>query len=49
MRESDEIFSDLFEDLFVLLFILKLENVLDQVVAIRVLDQVVHMLDDMVG
>ena len=49
LAQSDEVLGNLSEDSLVLLFILKLDHVLYQIVAIGVLDQLVDVLDDVVG
>jgi hypothetical protein len=49
LRESDEVLCDLLEDLLILIFVFKLQHVLDQIIAVGIFDQVVHVLDDVVG
>ena len=48
LAESDEVSGDLLDDEPVLLLVLELEDVLDQVVAVGVLDQVLNVVDDVV-
>jgi len=49
LAQSDEVLCNLSEDSLVLLSILKLDHVLYQIVAIGVLNQLVDVLDDVVG
>ena len=47
--QSDKILSDLHENLFIFRGVFKFEDVLDQVISILIFDQVVHVLDNVVG
>ena len=49
LRQPDEVFGDLFEYLLILVFVFEFKHVLDQVVAVGVFDQIVHVLNDMIG
>ena len=49
MAQVDEVLTDIFENLLVQVCALQLEHVLHQVVSVRVLDQVAHLLDDLAG
>lgn len=49
LAKSDEIFGNLLEYLFVLLPVLELYHVLNQVISVRVFDQLMDVLDDVVG
>ena len=49
LSESDEVSGDLLDDEPILLLILELEDVMDQIVAVGVLDEVLDVVDDVVG
>ena len=49
LAESDEVSGNLLDDEPILLLVLELEDILDQVVAVGVLDEVLDVVDDVVG
>lgn len=48
MTQPDEVFGDLLNDAFIFLFVFKLKDILHQIVSIRILDQIINVLNDIV-
>ena len=48
MTQPDKVFGDLLNDAFIFLFVFKLKDILHQIVSIRILDQIINVLNDIV-
>lgn len=48
LAQSDEVLCYLFEDFFILLLVFQLNHILNEVVAVWILDQIVNVVDDVV-
>jgi len=48
LAQPDEVFGNLLDDAFIFLFVFKLKDILHQIVSIRILNQIINVLNDIV-